>query len=337
MVIDQPAGIQLDRVAARPFLEQRLRDVAHVVVGPVPVHAHRLGRDQRRPLARAGTVGRDARDLEHGLDVVAVDAHPREPVGLRASHGIDGELELGGRRVGKLIVLEDEDDRQAMDGGEVHRLVPLPVRRGALAEECHRHPRLRSHLEGQRDARRDQGHVRQHADHPDAAEGTVSEVHVAVPAAGDAALAAHVVSQVSVRCHPPNEMSPEIAVQDARPIPGPEGESGADTDRLLASPVVEGAGHLALLVEGQPSLFGEPLHQHVAEEQGSVLARQRIAGTLAPGRTADARGFELHMRSAFPCARLRDRLRPALRCGSGINRAAANGLRKKRDQPLLPM
>ena len=107
---------------------------------------------------------------EDRLDVVAVDRDALEPVGPRPLDRVDGELELVRGRVGELVVLEHEDDRQLLHAGEVHRLVPLAVGGRALAEEGHRHPRLGAHLEGERQAGGDERHVGQHRDHADAAE-----------------------------------------------------------------------------------------------------------------------------------------------------------------------
>src|SRR5207247_7807517 len=72
----------------------------------------------------------------------------------------------------------------------------------------------------------------------------------------------------------------EVAMQDARPVPGPEDEGCPDADRLLSAPVVEGARHLALLVEGQRALLGEPLQQHVAQEQGPVVRSEEHTSEL---------------------------------------------------------
>ena len=101
-------------------------------------------------------------------------------------------------------------------------------------------------------------------------------MHVAVLAAGDATGAAHVVGEVAVGRHAPDEVRAEVAVQDAHPIARAEHERGADRDRLLATAVVEGARHLALPVEGERALLGGAHHDHVAEQVGAVVAREVV-------------------------------------------------------------
>ena len=86
MLPAQPLGVELDRVATRPMLEELGRHVAHVVVRSVAVHAHRLALDQGRAGAAASPLGRLAGGLEDRFDVVAVDAHPGEAVALRAAN-----------------------------------------------------------------------------------------------------------------------------------------------------------------------------------------------------------------------------------------------------------
>ena len=89
----QSLDVAVDGVATAPLLEQLLRHVAHVVVGAVPVHAHRVALDQRRALAAARALGRDPRRLEHRLDVVAVHGHAREAVARGALDRVDRVLE----------------------------------------------------------------------------------------------------------------------------------------------------------------------------------------------------------------------------------------------------
>ena len=111
---------------------------------------------------------------------------------------------------------------------------------------------------------------------PDAAEPAVAEVHVAVLAAGDATAPAHVVGEVAIGRHAPDEVRAEVAVQDAHAVSGAEHERRADRDRLLAASVVERSRHLPLPVEGESALLGSAHHQHVAEQVGAVVARELV-------------------------------------------------------------
>src|SRR5918992_987571 len=76
--------VALDRVARVPLLEHLLRHVAHVVVRPVAVHAHRLGLNQRRPVASSGPLAGRRGSLEDGLHVVAVHLLAGKPVDRRS-------------------------------------------------------------------------------------------------------------------------------------------------------------------------------------------------------------------------------------------------------------
>ena len=96
------------------------------------------------------------------------------------------------------------------------------------AEERHRDPRLAAHLEREREPRRDLRHVGEHRDHADAAEVAIPEVHVAFLAAGHASRPSHVVGEIAVRGDPAHEMSPQVAVQDAHPVPGPSTQAPTD-------------------------------------------------------------------------------------------------------------
>ena len=60
-----------------------------------------------------------------------------------------------------------------------------------------------------------------------------------------------------------------------------EREGRADRDRLLAAPVVERAGHLALLVEGEAALLGGAHHRHEPEKARSIRPLQVHAGEIA--------------------------------------------------------
>ena len=95
----------------------------------------------------------------------------------------------------------------------------LAVRRRALAEEGHRDARLPLIFMARARPTATCAMSR-HRDHPDAAEGAIAEVHVAVLASGHPAGPAHVVGQVAIGGDSPDEMGPEVAVQDAHPISG---------------------------------------------------------------------------------------------------------------------
>ena len=214
----QALDLAVDRVLRAPLLDLLGRDVLHVVVRGVAVHAHRHGLDQRRALAGERALAGDADGLEHRLGIVAVGAHAREAVGGGALDRVDRELLVERRRVRVLVVLEDEDHRQLLHAGPVHRLVEVTARGRAVAEPGDRAARLAAQLERHRHAGRDQHHVGEHRDHPDAALRAVAEVHVAVAAAGDAVLAAHVLGEDPPRLDAADDVRGEVAMQDAQPV-----------------------------------------------------------------------------------------------------------------------
>src|SRR5260370_335241 len=67
-----------------------------------------------------------------------------------------------------------------------------------------------------------------------------------------------VVGEVAVRGHAAHEVGPEVAVEDAEPVPRRERERRTDRDRLLPAAVVERPGHLPLLVQRQGPFLGGP-------------------------------------------------------------------------------
>src|SRR4051794_22161859 len=287
--VAQPRLLALDRVLLAPLLDLLLGHVLHVVVRGVAVHAHRHGLEQRRAAAVERALARLARRLEHRLGVVAVDADTGEAVGLGALDRVDRELRARRRGVGVLVVLEDEDDRQLLHTGPVHGLVEVAARCRAVAEPGDRAAALVAQLERHRHAGRDEHHVRQHRDHPDAAEPEVAEVDVAVATAGDPALAAHVLAEDAPGRDAADEVRAEVAVQDAQAVLGRHRERRADRDGLLAVAVVEGARDLALAVEVHRALLDAAHQQHVAQEGDSVIERQvlgyggGVVGSLRPG------------------------------------------------------
>ena len=235
------------------------------------MHPHRHRLDQRRTTAADRALAGGARRLEHRLDVVAVDRDALEAVRGGALHRVDGELLVQRRRVRVLIVLQHEHDRQLLHAGPVHRLVEVPARGGAVAEPGQRAARLAAQLERHRHPRRDQHHVGQHRDHPDAAELSVTEVDVAVAAGGDAVGAAHVLGEDPLRFDAPDQMGGEVTVQDAEPVLRGHRERGARGHCLLAVAVVERAGHLALAVQAHRALLDAAHLQHRPQQFDPVL------------------------------------------------------------------
>src|SRR4051794_22101390 len=298
--VAQARLLALDGVLLAPLLDLLLGHVLHIVVRGMAVHAHRHGLEQGRAAAVERAVARLTRGLEHRLGVVAVDADAGEAVGRGALDRVDRELRAGRRRVGVLVVLEDEDDRQLLHAGPVHGLVEVAAGGRAVAEPGDRAAALVAQLERHGHAGRHEHHVRQHRDHPDAAEAEVAEVDVAVAPAGDAALAAHVLAEDAGGRDAADEVRAEVAVEDAQAVLRRHRERRADRDGLLAVAVVEGARDLALAGQVHRALLDAAHEQHVAQEGDAVVERQVLGyggGVLRSLRPGGAHG---HPGLVFP-------------------------------------
>jgi hypothetical protein len=136
------------RVLLPPGLDLLRRAVgAVVVVGRVGHVAVGLALDEGRPLAVAGPA--DGR-VHGGVDVegvVPVDDHTAEAVAVGpVGDVVDRRLLRQRDRDGVAVVLADEDARQAVDAGEVERLVEVALRRRPLTEVADHHLALLAQL-----------------------------------------------------------------------------------------------------------------------------------------------------------------------------------------------
>src|SRR6266516_1994891 len=152
-----------DKIGAQPrdrlLLPARLNllggPVARRVIGGRMV-AQPIGQrlDQPRPAARASLRDRLLRRRAHGNDVVAVNLLAGEAGGdrlLRQRLRRRLQLERHGDR--PLIVVGDEQQRQFVDSGKVHRFPHVALGGGAVAEQTNCNARLLSQLERVGDAR----------------------------------------------------------------------------------------------------------------------------------------------------------------------------------------
>jgi hypothetical protein len=139
-LLDQILLENADRVASPPalhFLGGSVQLV--VVVGRVGVVAVGVGLDERRAPTGARPLDGLRSAAVHLEDVVAVDTLGRHSVGRRPFRQASRHL-LGDRnRDGVLVVLDDENHREAADYRKVERLVEVALRRGALAAPDHAH------------------------------------------------------------------------------------------------------------------------------------------------------------------------------------------------------
>ncbi len=130
-------GKRLDRILLAPLGDLLLGPVDLGVGGGVAPVAIGEGLDQRRATILASDSQMLGDGLAHRQHVHAVgaDAGNAEALGLLREVGDRGmALDRGPHAVE--VVLEDEDDRQAPQGGEVHRLAEVAGVRGAVAEHA---------------------------------------------------------------------------------------------------------------------------------------------------------------------------------------------------------
>ena len=159
------------------------------------------------------------------------------------------------RRVRPLVVVADEHDRQPPDAGEVHRLVAVAARGGALAEPADGDAPLFADAEGERTADRHRQHRGQVADHRDHPEVHVGHVDVPVLARGRAARAPHVLREDPPRLDAAGDVDAHVAVERRADVVGAHRHRDADGGCLVPAAGVERAGDLALLVEDVAALL----------------------------------------------------------------------------------
>ena len=245
-----------DRVPALPGDDLLLRPVIRPVVLGVAVVPVRLALHQRRAVALARPVDRLPGRLHHGMEVVPVDhlaleAVPHRPV----RHVVDPELQFVGGGVGVEVVLADEDHRELVHAGEVHRLVDIPPAARPLPEEGDRHAVLLADLElvghprGHRQCRAETGRG---AEDP---VGQVAAVQVGVFPLREAVPLAEDLRHQPLRVGPLDEIGAQVPVQREDPVVPPQVVAEADRHRLLPFSRVDPAHELPLLVQrGDPAL-----------------------------------------------------------------------------------
>ena len=185
---------------------------------------------------------------------------------------IDGVLEVRGRRVRPLVVVDHEDDRQAADAGEVHALVRVAARRRALAAPGDRDALLLADHEGEAHADRHRQHRRQVADHGVQPEARVAHVNVPVATGHRPVDPPHVLGEDTPRLDPARDVDAHVALERRPHVVRAHRGPDPDRRRLVAAAGVERARDLALLVEDVAALLDPAGGQHVAIHAEQVLA-----------------------------------------------------------------
>ena len=306
--LDQPPGEDLDRVAALPLLDLVLVAVDLGIGGRVAAVAIGERLDERRPPVAAGDLEVVGDALADRDDVLAVDplAGDAEPLGLVREVGDRGvTLDRGAHPVE--VVLDEEDDRQAPERRQVHRLAEVAGVRGSVAEHADGDVVGALVVGGEREAGGDREVA---ADDPVAAhEATVAveDVHRPAAAAGGAVLAAEQLRHHVLRVGPARNRVSVGAVGADQVVVGGHHRRRPDDRRLLADREVEEAAGLGPLVLTTRLLLEAADQRHLPEQLPRRLAIGKLA---APRAVQDARrGPDLarllligHSRSHYPSA-----------------------------------
>ena len=225
-----------------------------------------LHEGRSRSLAGAG--GRFLHGKEDLRHVVSVDGHPRDAVAGRLVGHRPGEALLLSRRgIGPPVVLEDEDHREPLDGGEVDPLVERPRRAAAVPDVGDPHGPEPPHPVAQE-------HPRQHGDHrpehrrgridPQLGPGEMEDPFLAARRGGGPG---QVLREDVAGRDTPGEDRSEVPDQRGEEIPLVQREGGGDGAPLLPERAVEAARELPLPVKPGEALLEEarPEHQPVRE------------------------------------------------------------------------
>ena len=286
----------------RVRLEQLARDVERVVVHGVPLHPQRHELEQRRPAALARLLDGAVRLAVDGEHVGAVDDDPFEAVrGRPVGEVVDAELEPVRGGVGVLVVVADEDDREPVDAGQVHRLVRIAAGHRAVAAPADRDARLAADLERERAADGDGHERRQVAHHRDQAEPDVGHVDVAVLPHREPVAAAHVLGEDPPRLRAARDVDAHVALDRRAHVVGPHRGRDADRRALVAASGVEAARDLPLAVEDVAALLDPAGHEHVAVDLEEILPVEvRILDVRSRG---NRRGFAGDRHPSQQCTR----------------------------------
>ncbi len=282
------------------------------------------------PPPSPGSLDRLARRRLDRKHVRPVDAHARHPVGDGAlGDRRDRELELVRRGVGVQVVVDDPHDGELRDGRHVERLVPPPVRGGAVPADRQRDVWLASPLvrEGRSARHRVRDRQVRH-DGPGLVPVPVADVAVAVAAARVAVDPAPELGHDPLQVEALRDLRREVAVRREERVIGSEGEHDPDMRPFLPTAGVDGSGEATLpiqrlhpLVEVAAELqqVQGPLQLVVGEPRRGVLVLAGLGGRHG-----------LLRRCAAACRRARGAPRRSPRTGTG---AGGSRRRPRRGRP----
>ena len=227
-----------ERVAGEEAVGFAGEEVVAGVVGGVAAEAQRVGLDEERARGfpdffdGGGERLRGGGDVDRGINGEAFHAVTG---GAAPKLGVGGKLLGGRRRVGVAVVLDDEDDGEREERGEVEGLVDVAGAGTAVAEECEAdggaaEAALRI---GQA------GDVAEHgaevADHGQRAGSRVAVVDVTLAGFCGAAGVGEVLVEVVAEMAAPDKVTAKAAVRKRDDVGGLVGEEGERNDEALVA------------------------------------------------------------------------------------------------------
>lgn len=240
--------------------------VARLITFVVPVPAVGVGFDEKRAFAGAQAGDEVSCGRGHRENIVAVDRRALESVAMRS---LDHGHSMLGSRFGELcvmVVLAEEQNRQAPEAGEVHRLVECARRDRAVAEERHHHVVTAAQPHRLRDAGRDRQARPDDAVRAEDSAADIRDMHRAAEPATGAGGPTHQLREHPHRVGAFRKAVPVTAVRRDDAIGNAQRPGRADRSRFLPERDVHEARHFAIAIQLRRALFESPNNEHSAIE-----------------------------------------------------------------------
>ena len=177
-----------ERVAGEEAVGFAGEEVVAGVVGGVAAEAQRVGLDEERARGLPDFFDGGGERLRGGGDVdrgINGEAFHAVTGGAAPKLGVGGKLLGGRRRVGVAVVLDDEDDGEREERGEVEGLVDVAGAGTAVAEECERHAPCPENLARKRSTRCNRNGGADNSGFTQTSDFEISQMHGAALATAD--------------------------------------------------------------------------------------------------------------------------------------------------------
>ena len=188
---------------------------------------------------------------------------------------LDGHLARNRRRIGPLIVFDDEHKRRALRGREIQAFVKCAGGRAAIADPSERDDILAEIAAGHRDA----GHHRnQISEHRNGRNGVmhfqIAEMAGAVFAERGRSVFGHVLGEDVARLEALYQQRADIADHRSEPVFRLERVGRAYRNRFLPEAGIKSADDFVLAEEADHAVFELAIELHVVVEVEILLARE---------------------------------------------------------------